>query len=159
MIRDVIAGAEPEAAQLDYELARDHVGVIAWGRDPDAALDRLAGELERPMLRVAAGRDTAWAWLGSAEDWTEADVRALEHETVRGQRWRSDRVGPLLIGRSPPGWINGRRLQGDAQSGGNGDNRDRAYVRGRKSTGDDLDAEDDDRAGQDFGYDSKAQHR
>ena len=78
MIRDVIGGAKPEAAQLDYELARDHVGVIAWGRDPDAALDRLARELEQPMLRVAAGRDTAWAWLGSDEDWTQADVRALE---------------------------------------------------------------------------------
>jgi diguanylate cyclase with GGDEF domain/PucR-like helix-turn-helix protein len=78
MVRDVLGGAQPDAAQLDYEVERHHMAVIAWGRDPDAAIDRLAGEHERPMLRVAADRETAWAWLGSDESWTDRELRALE---------------------------------------------------------------------------------
>jgi hypothetical protein len=77
MVRDVLGGAEPDAAQLDYELERHHVALIAWGRDPDAALDGLAVELDSPMLRVAADRETAWAWLASGGDWDDNELRAL----------------------------------------------------------------------------------
>jgi DNA-binding PucR family transcriptional regulator len=78
MVRDVLGGAEPDAAQLDYELDRDHLALIAWGRDPDAALDRLAGQTDARVLRVAADRETSWAWLASEESWGKGELRELE---------------------------------------------------------------------------------
>ena len=49
---------------LDYELAGVHIGVIAWGRGPEGAVDALAAALGRQALAVSVVPGTVWAWLG-----------------------------------------------------------------------------------------------
>ena len=65
LVRDVLAGANIDSAELGYRLEQEHLAVVAVGSTADASLRDLARRLERTLLTVAMTDDTVWAWLGS----------------------------------------------------------------------------------------------
>lgn len=70
LVRELLAGRDIDAEALGHDLARHHLGVIAWGNAPDDAIHGLARTLNRTALVVSAGRGESWGWLGG--------VRALD---------------------------------------------------------------------------------
>jgi DNA-binding PucR family transcriptional regulator len=64
LVRELLAGRDIDAAPLGYDLELHHLGVIAWGDAPDAAIGALARTLDRTALVVSADRSASWGWLG-----------------------------------------------------------------------------------------------
>jgi hypothetical protein len=64
-VADLLAGDPRAAGGVDFDLARYHLAVIAWGEDPAAAVRALAARLARPLLLVTPPEpsDAAWAWI------------------------------------------------------------------------------------------------
>jgi PucR C-terminal helix-turn-helix domain/GGDEF-like domain len=63
---------DPTAPPLEaFDLEQFHLGLIAWGRDPAAAVRQLAALLQRPMLLVNAppsrGEQCCWAWISGGK--------------------------------------------------------------------------------------------
>jgi hypothetical protein len=75
-VHALLAGEERDGAELGYDLGRTHLGIVAWGGEPDAALGRLAAELGAELLSVALDRETSWGWLGCA-GWSAGREQAL----------------------------------------------------------------------------------
>ena len=67
LVRDVLAGADPDAAGLGYDLDGWHVGAVGFDEASAAALRGLGDRLGRRTLVVKAGERTWWAWLGGGE--------------------------------------------------------------------------------------------
>lgn len=65
LVRDVLGGAPVGSGDLGYDLDAEHVAVIAEGADADSVLHRLADDLARSLLTVAATERRTWGWLGS----------------------------------------------------------------------------------------------
>jgi hypothetical protein len=123
-VRLLLAGEDPDRALppdgLDrelggYDLAGEHLGVIALGTGCEAAMRAVAGGLERRLLCVARERGMVWAWLGGrgalrAADFERAcsqtaeDVRFVLGEPASGMEgWRlthSQAQAALLVARS-----------------------------------------------------------
>ena len=78
LVRDVLAGASVDSAELGYRLEQEHLAVVATGPAADASLHDLARRLERRLLTVAMTDDTVWAWLGSLR----RCVRGERHDSV-----------------------------------------------------------------------------
>lgn len=69
LVRDVLDGAEPDAAtaraQLDYDLAGHHLACVAAGPRPEEAIRRLARAIDaREVLVVELSAGVAWGWAG-----------------------------------------------------------------------------------------------
>jgi hypothetical protein len=62
-VRDLLHGRPVDAAALGYPLDGDHLGLVAWGRDPERALLSLGATTCYPVLTVARSDSTAWGWL------------------------------------------------------------------------------------------------
>ena len=52
LVRELLEGADVDAAALDYELAGEHLGLVAWGPDAAATVRELAGRSDRRLLLV-----------------------------------------------------------------------------------------------------------
>ena len=83
LVRDLLDGTPVDAGLLGYELDAEHISVIAWGRAPEAAIDRLAAASERRMLSVSVVPGTVWAWLGARTPLDSRAKRALDHAEPR----------------------------------------------------------------------------
>jgi hypothetical protein len=73
LVRDVLDGATPDAAEamreLDYDLRLHHLAAVFSGPDPEDALRDLARALDAPhQLLVSLAAETAWAWLGRTRE-------------------------------------------------------------------------------------------
>jgi hypothetical protein len=64
LIRELLAGMPVSEDQLGYRLRVDHLGVVAWGREPEAAATELAHELGCALLIAPGAGRSIWAWLG-----------------------------------------------------------------------------------------------
>lgn len=69
LVRDVLDGAEPDAArsrtELDYDLLGHHLACVAAGPDPEAAIRELARAVDaRDVLVVELSAGVAWGWAG-----------------------------------------------------------------------------------------------
>lgn len=62
-INAVLAGAPPDEAALGYPMSGRHLGVIAWGEDPVAAMKRIAAALDAKSLTVSGTDDTYLGWF------------------------------------------------------------------------------------------------
>jgi PucR C-terminal helix-turn-helix domain len=71
---------------LGYELAGEHVGVIARGVGARGVLRALAGGLDRRLLCVGCDEVTVWAWLGGRH---RLEMAVLERAISGDQRARS----------------------------------------------------------------------
>ena len=85
LVRDVLAGASIDSAELGYRLEQEHLAVVAVGSTADASLRDLARRLERTLLTVAMTDDTVWAWLGSPRRSDRNEVAGPRVGTGRGQ--------------------------------------------------------------------------
>ena len=65
LVRDALAGAEIDSAELGYRLEQEHLAVIATGPGADASLRDLARRSACQLLTIAMTDDTVWGWLGS----------------------------------------------------------------------------------------------
>lgn len=96
LVRDVLAGAAIDSAELGYHLEQEHVAVIATGPTADASLRDVARRLGCSLLTIAMTDDTVWGWLGSARwldrdelykrlrTWITAPLRYAAGEPARG---------------------------------------------------------------------------
>ena len=67
-VQRLLAADSPvDAAGLDYELDAWHLGLVVTGSRPDVAARTLSAGLNRQLLVVPQGNDSAWAWLGGRE--------------------------------------------------------------------------------------------
>jgi hypothetical protein len=67
LVRDLLAGASIDSAELGYRLEQEHLAVVAVGPTAEASLRDLASRMERSLLTMAMTEDTVWAWLGSPQ--------------------------------------------------------------------------------------------
>ena len=64
-VQRLLAADSPvDAAGLDYELDAWHLGLVITSSRPDVAARTLSAGLNRQLLVVPQGDDSAWAWLG-----------------------------------------------------------------------------------------------
>jgi PucR C-terminal helix-turn-helix domain len=67
-VQRLLAADSPvDAARLDYELDAWHLGLVITGSRPDVAARTLSAGLNRQLLVVPQGGDSAWGWLGGRE--------------------------------------------------------------------------------------------
>jgi hypothetical protein len=64
-VREVLAGVGSAASGGDYDLAGEHLAAIAWGAEPDRAINDLGRCLGATVLIVPGQGGSAWGWLGS----------------------------------------------------------------------------------------------
>ena len=85
-VRDLLEGRPVDAAALGYPVDADHLGLVAWGREPERALLSLGAATGRPLLAVASTDSTAWGWL--AAPGLDADGMRAVAALVDGGRLR-----------------------------------------------------------------------
>ena len=78
LTRELLAGMPVSEEELGYRLRVDHVGVVAWGRNPEAGATQLAQELGCALLIAGGAGRSLWAWLGGRTRIGAAAARALE---------------------------------------------------------------------------------
>jgi hypothetical protein len=64
--------------ELGYRLRVDHIGVVAWGRNPEAGATQLAQALGCALLIAPGGGGSLWAWLGGRPRIEAAAARVTE---------------------------------------------------------------------------------
>ncbi|HVT00133.1 MAG TPA: helix-turn-helix domain-containing protein [Solirubrobacterales bacterium] len=97
-IERLLAGEEA-GGPLGYELDAWHLGLIAVGPGSELALRRLSERLGARLLLLPKGRETAWAWLGSA--------RPIAFDQLERRLPNGDAEVSLAVGESrwgTPGW-------------------------------------------------------
>ena len=84
-VREVLADVAGSDSGGDYDLARQHLAVIAWGADGEHAIGDLGRRLEAIVLIVPGQSGATWGWLGAhsiAPSWPKiATELALPAET------------------------------------------------------------------------------
>jgi DNA-binding PucR family transcriptional regulator len=76
LVASLLDGEPVDGGQLGYDLARDHLAVIAWGSAPERTLAALREHTGLSLLSVAGTDTTAWGWLG-APRLRDAELRAV----------------------------------------------------------------------------------
>lgn len=77
LVRDLLDDQSVDAAELRYEFAREHLGLVAWGDEPERALVAIGEAAGLSALTVASTDTTAWGWLGAS---------AIDEDELRGGR-------------------------------------------------------------------------
>jgi PucR C-terminal helix-turn-helix domain/GGDEF-like domain len=67
-VQRLLAGEMLDTAELAYNFDATHVGLVAQGPGAEDAIRKLAAGLDRSLLLVGPGEQTAWAWLGGSPD-------------------------------------------------------------------------------------------
>jgi hypothetical protein len=94
-VRALLAGERADAVgpELGYELDGWHLGVIARGPGRGEALRGLARSLDRRLLSVPHGEETAWAWLGGQDGLELTELERAVSELGRTRAVEMDRAG------------------------------------------------------------------
>jgi hypothetical protein len=108
-VRRLLAGELLWGADLEYDFAGWHLGLIAAGARPEATLARAADTLDCGRLLVRHEEGTAWAWLGARRRF---DVEELERLASRD--WRPG--VSVAIGEPAPGLSGWRRTHRQARA-------------------------------------------
>lgn len=66
-VNRLLAGELADAEQLNYDLDKWHIGVVARGIGAEATVHRVARELDLRFLSVPCAEDIVWIWLGASE--------------------------------------------------------------------------------------------
>src|SRR4051794_35602789 len=67
LVRDLLEGQPVDPSPLNHPLDQEHLGLIAWGHEPERALIALREATGLPMLIVTGADPTAWGWLATGE--------------------------------------------------------------------------------------------
>lgn len=81
-VERLLAGELLDTADLGYDMDGSHLGLIAFGFEPENALAALVEPLDCRRLIVARDPQTAWAWLGSRRTIDPAAIAARVPETL-----------------------------------------------------------------------------
>ena len=108
-----------ELAELDYELNRWHLALVARGREVRKALRRLEDRLGFELLLVKCGEESIWAWLGgqgrldgqaverivaaAGLDEVSLAIGEPQHGLEGWRRTHREAAGAALIARFRPG--------------------------------------------------------
>jgi hypothetical protein len=84
LTRELLGGMPVSEQELGYRLRVDHIGVVAWGRNPEAEATQIAQELGCALLITPGGGRSVWAWLGGRPRIGAAASRTLERFSPRG---------------------------------------------------------------------------
>jgi hypothetical protein len=77
LVRELLDGSPADARSLEYDLGLEHVGVIAWGQEPEASVQALAAQLHRRAFTVSVTADTVWGWLGGSKPVADLQLRGV----------------------------------------------------------------------------------
>ncbi|MHA3700701.1 PucR family transcriptional regulator [Jatrophihabitans sp. YIM 134969] len=80
LVRDLLAGIPVDEAALGYSLRARHLGLIAWGTAPEAAIRGIATTHGYQALTVTGAGDTVVSWLGrpSGKHTTDHEIDTAE---------------------------------------------------------------------------------
>jgi len=78
LTRELLAGMPVSEEELGYRLRVDHIGVVAWGQNPEAGATQIARQLGCALLITPGGGRSVWAWLGGRPRVEAAAARALD---------------------------------------------------------------------------------
>jgi hypothetical protein len=101
-VRELLAGAEPDTADLGYDLDRWHLAMIATGTGAAQTVRGLATTTNRQSLNVSYDEGTVWAWLGGQRKLTVTDVESVLSD--------EEPAGVVLAVGEPAQGIDGWRL-------------------------------------------------
>jgi hypothetical protein len=96
LVARLLAGRRFSRELLGYDLAQEHLAVIAWGRGAEDRIAALARHTHRTLLTVNGPEDAVWAWLGARGPSTEASIRALV-------AWQREQGGNVAFGEPEAG--------------------------------------------------------
>jgi sugar diacid utilization regulator len=100
--RLLAADSPADAAGLDYELDAWHLGLVLTSSRPDVAARTLSAGLNRQLLVVPHGSDSAWAWLGGRQRTVVDEVERYLGAGV---------LGDVTVAAGEPHWgLEGWRL-------------------------------------------------
>ena len=85
LTRELLAGMPVSDDELGYRLRVDHIGVVAWGQNPEAGVTQIAQELGCALLIVPGGGRSVWAWLGGRPRIGPEAARALDRFSPAGR--------------------------------------------------------------------------
>jgi len=91
LVARLLAGRSVSGGQLGYDLAQEHLAVIAWGRAAEGRIAMLARHMQRAVLTVNGPGDAVWGWLGAWGPCTAASMRALV-------AWQCEQGGNVAFG-------------------------------------------------------------
>ena len=77
LVRDLLAGLPVPQEHLAYELRSEHVGVIAWGDEPEEAVTGLAEATGLRLLTIGGPGNVTWGWLGGRPTVGRRALRSL----------------------------------------------------------------------------------
>lgn len=101
-VQRLLAGELLDTADIDYDFAGHHLGMLASGEGTTQSLRELAGRFDCRLLLVSPAEGPTWAWLGSRRS-----LDPTELECVADELWLDDSL--LAIGESGRG-LAGWRL-------------------------------------------------
>ena len=78
LVHQVLNGAEHDSEALGWPLEHHHLGMFAWGENPDRTLHELAAALQRPVLIVESGVEgMKFGWASGATPFGATEERTL----------------------------------------------------------------------------------
>ena len=95
MVDHVLCGISVSDTELGYGTHQAHLGVVAWGDDPRAHVQRAARELGAEVLVVPRTGGPLWAWLGRPHFGPEQHLR----EAFEGDDASHVALGSVQTGR------------------------------------------------------------
>jgi hypothetical protein len=76
-IKSLLEGDPLGHSHVDVDLNQHHLGLVAWGEGADAAVQRLAVQLDRRALLTQRLRHNWWGWLSGVKPLEPRQERAL----------------------------------------------------------------------------------
>jgi hypothetical protein len=76
-VHELLDGVTASEEELGYRLGAHHVGMVAWGAQPEAAVTALAETIGGQLLFVAGAGRSLWAWCGCSAPVDPATLRVL----------------------------------------------------------------------------------
>jgi hypothetical protein len=77
IVRAVLQGSRVNTDELGYDIQGNHVGMVASGADAMEAIEAVATELNRRVLRVPQDDGVVWAWLSGGAPVAHGDFPDL----------------------------------------------------------------------------------
>lgn len=114
MVRMLLGGELIDSDELGYDLDGVHLGVIAQGQGCQDAVRDLAQSLDRRLLCVVPGRESAWGWLGGQHAVHTSDLErvfaSLDEKSIMGNE-KEDPPGEVSFSfGEPASGLDGWRL-------------------------------------------------
>ena len=75
IVSDILRGVPADIEQLGYNVHTTQLGVVAWGRSPEANIRALAVALDAKHLTVSGTSGTCLGWLGAARLTEQLELR------------------------------------------------------------------------------------